>query len=63
MWVAMLIKGIGSGCNNAGYPDLSLGIDPNDAASQVRPDQRARVVSGACCAHTRQMVQKASHPW
>lgn len=35
-WIAMLLKGVGSSGNNAGYPDLSIGIANDDEPRQVR---------------------------
>eukprot|EP00039_Didymoeca_costata_P001180 m.50404 g.50404 ORF g.50404 m.50404 type:complete len:784 (+) comp10669_c0_seq1:87-2438(+) len=34
-WIAMLLKGVGSAANNAGYPDLAIGILPEDTARQA----------------------------
>ena len=32
----MVLKGIGSSANNAGYPDLVLGLDEDDDLLQVK---------------------------
>lgn len=35
-WIGMIIKGVGSSGNNAGYPDLVLGLDEDDEVLQAR---------------------------
>ena len=35
VWIGMLFKGIGSAGNNAGYPDLAIGISDTDSMKQA----------------------------
>ena len=35
LWLAMLLKGVGSAGNNAGYPDLAIGIADEDEGRQA----------------------------